>query len=125
MRCRAGLLIGAIAYVLLVSVAADAGDAAICSIVDKPAGFDHQNVVLQGTAVGVKETTSHRGNDYITFKLQDASGCGAVNIFTWGHPAVSDGDEVLLEGVFETEHHQGRYTFYNQVEATKVTSLPR
>lgn len=26
--------------------------------------------------------------------------------------------------LFETEHHQGRYTFYNEVEAMKVTSVP-
>jgi hypothetical protein len=79
----------------------------------------------QGTALGVKETTSHRGNDYTTFKLQDPSGCGAVNIFTSGHPALSNGDQVRVDGVFETEHHQGRYTFHNEVEATKVTSVPR
>jgi hypothetical protein len=80
---------------------------------------------LQGTAVGVKETTSHRGNDYTTFKLQDPSGCGAVNIFAWGHPALKNGDQVRVDGVFETEHHQGRYTFHNEAEATKVTSVPR
>lgn len=60
-----------------------------------------------------------------TFKLQDPSGCSAVNIFTWGHPALSNGDQVRVDGVFETEHHQGRYTFHNEVEATKVTSVPR
>jgi hypothetical protein len=54
-----------------------AADIALCSIVEKPANFDHQSVTLQGTALGVKETTSHRGNDYTTFKLQDPSGCGA------------------------------------------------
>jgi hypothetical protein len=124
-RRKARLLVGATTLVLLMSVAANGADVAICSIVDKPTSFDHQNVTLQGTALGVKETTSHRGNDYTTFKLQDPSGCGAVNIFTWGHPALSNGDQVGVDGVFETEHHQGRYTFYNEVEATKVTSLPR
>jgi hypothetical protein len=32
--------------------------------------FDHKTVTLQGTATAVKETTSRRGNDYTTFKLQ-------------------------------------------------------
>ena len=53
------------------SVAANGADIALCSIVEKPANFNHQSVTLQGTALGVKETTSHRGNDYTTFKLQD------------------------------------------------------
>jgi hypothetical protein len=98
---------------------------AICSIADRPTGIDHQNITSQGTAVGVKETTSHRGNDYTTFKLQDPSGCGGVNVFAWGHPALNNGDQVRVEGVFETVHHQGRHTLYNEVEASKVTSLPR
>lgn len=114
------------ATLLLVSlIAGNAAEVGVCSIADKPANFDHQTVTLQGTAAGLKETTSRRGNDYTTFKLQDPSGCGAVNIFTWGHPTLSNGDHVRVEGLFETEHHQGHYTFYNKVEATKVTLVPR
>ena len=104
---------------------AHAADMDICSIVGNPAKYDHQTVALQGTATALKETTSQRGNDYTTFNLQDPSGCGAVKVFAWGHAAMSNGDQVRVEGVFETEHHQGRYTFYNEVEATKVTSVGR
>jgi hypothetical protein len=82
-------------------------------------------VTLQGTATSVKEATSRRGNDYTTFKLQDPNGSDAVSIFSWGHTALTSGDHVRVDGVFETEHHQGQYTFYNEVEATKVTPLPR
>jgi hypothetical protein len=123
--CKARLLVGATTLVLLTSVAAHGADIAICSIAEKPASFNHQNVTMQGTPLGVKETTSHRGNDYATFKLQDPSGCGAVTIFTWGHPALKNGDQVRAEGVFETEHHQDSYTFHNELEATRVTSVPR
>jgi hypothetical protein len=119
------LLAGAVIYALLAFIStAGAADAGVCSIVAKPANFDHQTVTLQGTVTALKETTSHRSNDYTTFKLKDPSGCGAVNIFTWGHPALNNGDQVRVEGVFETEHHQGRYTFYNEVEVTRVTTVP-
>jgi len=113
------------ALTLLATVAASAAEVSICSIVAKPSTFDQQNVTLQGIAISVKETTSLRGNDYTTFKLQDVSGCGAVTIFTWGRPALASGDQVRVEGVFETEHHQGRYRFYNEVGATKITLQPR
>jgi hypothetical protein len=92
--------------------------------VDKPASFNHQTVTLQGIVTALKETTSRRGNDYTTFKLQDPSGCGAVTIFTWGHPTLNNRDQVRVDGVFETEHRQGHYTFYNEIEATKVTAVP-
>jgi hypothetical protein len=110
-------------FMLLWLATAKAGDVSIHSIVSSPLSFDHQTVTLQGTAIAVKETTSQRGNDYTTFKLQD--GGESVSIFTWGHPPLGNGDRVQVEGVFEREHHQGRYTFYNEVEATKVSPSPR
>jgi hypothetical protein len=97
----------------------------VCAIIAKPADFNHITVTLQGTATALKETTSHRGNDYTTFKLQDPSRCGGVNIFAWGHPALNNGDQVRVEGVFETVHRVRQYTFHNEVEATKVTPVPR
>ena len=124
MQSKKGQLIAA-TFVWLLSAAAvgNAADVPICSIIAKPTSFDHQNVSLQGTIAGLKETTSRKGNDYTTFKLQDPSGCGALNIFTWGHPTLTNGDRVRVVGIFETEHHQGQYTFYNEVEATKVSPL--
>src|SRR5262249_37816288 len=104
---------------------AKAAEINVCEIVAKPASFDHRTVTLQGTATAVKETTSRRGNDYTTFKLQGAGGCGAVDIFTWSHPTLANGDHVRVDGVFETEHHQGHYTFYNEVQATKVMPVPQ
>ena len=121
-RRELGFLGGAAILVWLWSfIIASAGEVGVCAILDKPASFDHQTVTLNGKVTALKETTSRRGNDYTTFKLQDPSGCGAVNIFTWGHPSLNNGDQVRVDGVFETEHHQGRYTFYNEIEATKVT----
>jgi hypothetical protein len=107
------------------SLEGTAAQLGVCAIVAKPADFDHQTVSLQGTATALKETTSRRGNDYTTFNLNDASGCGAVKVFTWGHAAMSNGDQVRVEGVFEAVHRVRQYTFHNEVEATKVTPGPR
>ena len=109
----------------LISLAANAAEISVHSLVLNPKSFDHQTITLQGTATIVKETTSRKGNDYTTFKLQDPNGSDAVSVFSWGHPALTNGDHVRVDGVFETEHHQGQYTFYNEVEATKVIALPR
>jgi hypothetical protein len=121
MRRRKILFGGSTILPLLWSVTiATAAEVGVCDIVARPAGFDHQTVTLQGTATAVGETTSRRGNDYTIFKLQGPNGCGTVDIFTWGHPTLSSGEHVRVDGVFETEHHQGHYTFYNEVQATKV-----
>ena len=119
-------LIGQIATLALLASGAgvDAADVAVCSLVAKPSNFDRQVVTFQGVATGVKKKTSRRGNDYTLFKLQGAGGC-TVDVFIWGHPKLSDGDHVRVEGVFETVHHQDQLVFYNQVEATKIFPAPK
>jgi hypothetical protein len=126
MRRRLVLLLGTVGLTITSSTLTNAAEIAVCQLVAKPASFDHQNVTLQGSVAALRETTSRAGNDYTTFKLQDptTSSC-AVSIFTWGHPTLTNGDHVRVDGVFETEHHQGRYTFYNEVEATKVAPVSR
>jgi hypothetical protein len=125
MNCRVVLsVVLAIPFLMNMLAPCTAADEVICSIVRTPQDFDHKSVTLKGTAINVKETTSRRGNDYTTFKLQDSAGC-AVTIFTWGHPTLNTCDQVSVDGVFETERHQGRYTFYNEIQATKVSCLPR
>jgi hypothetical protein len=118
------LLVRAVILALISPVAiANADENSVCAIIAKPKDFDHTHVTLRGVAADLKETTSRRGNDYTTFKLQDPSGCGALKIFTWGHPTLSNGDHVRVEGLFETEHHQGKYTFYDEVGATEIIHL--
>jgi hypothetical protein len=94
-----------------------ASEASVCS---NPAAFDGQNVTLDGTVTDLKEKRSRKGNDYTTFKLQD---CGAISIFTWGHPTISNGDHVRVEGEFETDRHKGPNRFPNDLEATKISPL--
>jgi len=126
-RTKLGVLGQAAALALLLpSVArADAAEVAICSLVAKPSTFDRQTITLQGTATAVKKKNSRRGNDYTLFKLQGAGGCGSIDVFIWGHPKLSDGDRVRVEGVFETVHDQDQLVFHNQIEATKVFPAPK
>ena len=81
--------------------------------------FDRQTINSRGTAADVKQSTSRRGNDYSTFSLEDG-GC-SLKVFAWGHPTIKTGECVQIEGLFETEHHQGAYTFYNELQADKVS----
>jgi hypothetical protein len=124
-RKPARLLVVRTALLLVSFLISKAAEVTVHAIAANPRSVDHQSVTLQGLASGVTETTSHRGNAYTTFKLRDANGGDAVSIFSLGHPALRDGDHIRVDGVFETEHHQGRYTFYNEVEATKVMPLPQ
>jgi hypothetical protein len=109
------------AGIVAVSTAEAADNPTVCSIANHPEVFDHQKVDLKGLAADVTQTTSQRRNDYSTFNLIDPSGCGPVKVFIWGHPKLATGAKCQVNGSFETQYHQGPYTFRNEVQATSVT----
>ena len=118
-RSIAGLLAAGAVVVLFGWAANSTSAVTVHSIVADPAAVDRQNVTVVGSVADLKETTSHAGNDYATFKLEDADG-DALTIFTWGHPALTNDERVSVGGIFETVHRAGRYTFYNELEATSI-----
>ena len=83
---RAGWRLSAVVIIasILMSVRTDAADEPVCSLERNPKGFDQRALTLHGTIVELNETTSQRGNNYTTFKLQDQAGarskflCGSI-----------------------------------------------
>jgi DNA-binding GntR family transcriptional regulator len=73
---------------------------------------------------GLVELISNKGPVVASTDMNKARNVSQVRLalesLAWGHPNLNNGDHIRVEGMFETEHHQGRYTFYNEVEATKV-----
>lgn len=106
----------ALGFLLSASAAAFAADD-ISAILKNPSAYDGRVVEVRGTVSQLRERTSHRGNDYDTFKLCSAS---CVSVFTFGRPAISDGKTVTVHGTFSAVKHTGGYTFYNEIEADAV-----
>ncbi len=88
-------------------------------ILSNPDKYDGQEVSVQGKATKIHARTSKKGNDYMTFTLRDESGKG-MNIFTFGHPPISDGQKVTVRGIFQKVKRVGKYTFYNEIEAKDI-----
>ena len=76
-----------------------ASAATVAEIAKDPAAFDQKTVTVSGTAQEVSSRTSRRGNPYTTFRLSDQG--EAVKVFTFGTPAIKDGDRVEVRGVFQ------------------------
>jgi hypothetical protein len=92
-------------------------------ILARPDAFDGREVVLAGKASAVDPRTSRRGNDYFTFRLSDETGA-SLKVFSRGKPAIAPGDRVEVRGRFQRERRVGRYTFTNEVEASRIRKLP-
>src|SRR3989442_650118 len=83
------------------------------------AAFDEKTVTASGTAQEVSSRASRRGNPYTTFRLSDKG--EAVKVFTFGTPAIKDGDRVEVRSVFQRVKQVGAYTFHDEIDASSVT----
>jgi hypothetical protein len=87
-------------------------------ILADPDRFDGQAVTISGSIANFQERVSRAGNPYYTLDLSD--GKRAVRVFSFGKTPCRAG-VASVEGTFEKVKRQGRYTFYNEVTATRVT----
>jgi hypothetical protein len=81
--------------------------------------YDGQEVSVSGTVSRLKLKTSKVGNDYTTFSLMSEPG-GSLTIFVWGQPKLKQGQKVKVTGTYRKVKRVGRYTFYNEIEATEI-----
>jgi len=91
----------------------------IQEILSNPDQYDGQEVTVQGNASKVKVKVSKKGNEYTAFSLIDESGKG-INVFIWGNPKIRDGQKVTVSGIFQKIKKVGKYTFYNEIEASSI-----
>jgi len=108
-----------ISLLLLPSPFSVAAETTVSSISANLAQFDGKSVTVRGIPTTVKPTVSQRGNAYTTLLLQD--GGSALTVYTRGHPSTANGDRVDITEVFQTIKRVGSYTFYNKLEAFRIT----
>jgi DNA polymerase III alpha subunit len=88
------------------------------AILADPDRFDGQTVTISGTITNLQQRVSRAGNAYYTLDLSD--GRQAIRVFSFGTAPCRAG-AATVEGTFAKVKRQGRYTFYNEVTATRVT----
>jgi hypothetical protein len=113
---RRGLL--SLCCLLAVAASAQGTNTSPTDILANADRFDNQAVTISGTITNLKETISRAGNPYYTLDLSD--GNRAIRVFSFGKAPCRSGG-ATVEGTFEKVKRQGRYTFYNEVTATRVT----
>lgn len=80
---------------------------------------DGRIVTLEGTVQRLDARVSHRGNAYFAFDLD--TGRGAVRVFRFGVPQCVVGSRAVVAGVFHRVKRVGNYTFYDEIDAERVT----
>ncbi len=88
------------------------------AILAAPERYDRHAVTLDGAVTNLNQRVSQRGNTYYTFDLQDTT--GRIRVFSFGQASCPEGRHAIVDGTFETVKRVGRYTFYNEVTASRV-----
>ena len=109
----------AVVLSLVAVVAARALPSSPAEILGAADRFDGQIVTISGTVTNVQPRVSRQGNAYFTFELSD--GRKSITVFKFGESPCRAGATATVEGLFQTVKQVGRYTFRNQVDATKIT----
>jgi len=83
--------------------------------------YHQQAVSVVGEVAGITTQVGPRKRLFYTFVLKD--GHGSVSVIMQGKPELSNGDAVLVHGVFIKSRKAGRTTITNRIEATMVRQL--
>jgi hypothetical protein len=97
----------------------------VCKVSADPSKFDHQQLTLVGIVSWLHKDTSRSGRKEMTFYLTSLRGCGGVVVYTQEPATWTQGDHVQVEGTFEIAHRREGIIFHNEVQATKIVTLPR
>jgi hypothetical protein len=120
------LLVSRTLLVLLVLISTlDAAETNVCTVGANPSGFDHRQVTLTGIVAGLSKSTSRSGHKQMTFLLGSPASCGGVTVYAQEPATLSNGDHLQVEGIFEMERRRDGSTFHNEMQAMKITTLPR
>lgn len=83
--------------------------------------YHQQPVSVVGEAADVATQIGPRNRPFYTFVLKDRQ--GSVTVIMQGKPELSNGDAVMVHGVFIKSRKAGRATIANRIEATVVRQL--
>lgn len=103
--------------------ASAAGLLEIAELLAHPEQYDHQDVVVSGAVTNVQMATNRQGQPAYGFLLKDQA--GTLKVISLGQADVHEGDQVIVEGVFNRLRQVGRSIVYNEIKALSVKPLNR
>jgi hypothetical protein len=103
---------------LLITTAANAQalKTTITDILSNPDPYDGKMVQVEGKVSLLKVKVSKKGNPYYTLKL--AEGGKSLSVFNFGEPSIKEGDSTKVMGRYQKVKRVGRFTFYNEIDAS-------
>ena len=95
----------------------------LADLLAHPDQYDKQVVSVVGEVASLQMGTTRDGQNAYGFLLK--SGVGTVKVIGLGRTAVHDGEQVVVEGIFNRLRQGGRTAVLNEIKAELVRPLAR
>lgn len=95
----------------------------ITDLLSHPEQYDRQSVAVVGRVANIQVATNRQGQLAYGFLLK--AGSGSVKVVGLGKAEVHEGDQVIVEGVFNRLRQVGRGIIYNEIKASLIRPLDR
>ncbi|MBI3604084.1 MAG: hypothetical protein HY205_06505 [Nitrospirae bacterium] len=95
----------------------------ITDLISHPEQYDRQSIAVVGRVANLQVATNRQGQPAYGFLLK--AGSGSVKVVGLGKAEVREGDQVIVEGVFNRLRQVGRGIIYNEIKASLIRPLDR
>lgn len=95
----------------------------VADLVSHPDQYDKQMVVVVGRVSTIQTAENKQGQTAYGFLLKD--GNGTVKVIGLGKTDVHEGEQVVVEGVFNRLRQAGRTIIYNEIKASTIRPIDR
>ncbi len=124
MISRTQLGIVTLGAILLLGQPAIASDIIqIADLLTHPEQYDHQSITVTGQVSNIQLATTRDGKPAYGFLLKDHA--GTLKVVALGQAEVREGEQIIVEGLFNRVRQAGRTIIYNEIKATSVRSMSR
>ncbi len=100
-----------------------AGMQEITEILAHPEQYDRQAVMVSGRVANLQIATNRQGQPAYGFLLTGDK--GTVKVVALGKVEIHEGEQVIVEGVFNRLRQAGRAIVFNEIKASLIQPLER
>ena len=97
---------------LAVGASAAAAEVTVSQLLSDALSFDGRHVTVTGRVQSIKPGSSGLGHEYGTFQLCEQS---CVNVLALGHPQITEGQRVTINGKFEADTSFGPFVVHDEI----------
>src|ERR1051325_8859866 len=102
----------------LLPPAAHAGMLEVADLISHPDQYDKQMVIVVGRVTGLQTAENKHGQRAYGFLLKD--GNGTIKVVGLGKTDIREGEQVIVEGIFNRLRQAGRAVVYNEIKANLI-----